>query len=98
MSDPNDPFGENTFEDVFRSMERVDKAESYLVSSIDESKNIYDKIGRESKILIYDLFGKLVGNDSTLPILYEHLYKGTYFITVKEGNNIVKIYKIYIEK
>jgi len=98
MSDPNDPFGENTFEDVYRAMETIEKAESYVVSSVNEGINVYDKIGRESKVLIYDLFGKLVGNENTLPIMYQHLVKGTYFITVKVGNNVLKIYKIYIEK
>ncbi|MCB0701252.1 MAG: hypothetical protein KDC55_00960 [Ignavibacteriae bacterium] len=98
MSDPNDPFGVNTFEDVYRSMEVVDKAESYVVSSVNDGVNVYDKIGRESEVLIYDLFGKLVGNENTLPILYQHLVKGTYFITVKEGNQVLRIYKIYVEK
>ena len=79
-------------------MEVVDRAESYVVSSVNDGVNLYDKIGRESEVLIYDLFGKLVGNENTLPILYQHLVKGTYFITVKEGNHVLRIYKIYLEK
>lgn len=96
--DPNNPFGENSFEEVFRSMELISKAESLVITSVEEGKLLSDNIDTNVELLIYDIYGKIVGNRNTLSIVYEHLNRGTYFINVKNKENVLKIYKIYIEK
>lgn len=97
-ADPNNPFGENSFEKIYLSMEEMNKGETLVISSVNSIENLKSKFISGKEIAIYDLFGKAVGNTDTVDRIYDNLDSGIYFILDKEGDNILKIIKIFVQK
>lgn len=95
---PNDLYGQNSFERFYSTMEGMKKGESYVVSSTNEAKSINTKIHSDNEAIIYDLMGNALGKRRALDYMYDYLDRGVYFILEKNKDEVLRIIKVYIEK
>lgn len=95
---PNDLYGQNSFERFYSTMEGMKKGESYVVSSTYEAKSINTKIHSNNEAVIYDLMGNALGKRRALDYMYDYLDRGVYFILEKNKDEVLRIIKVYIEK
>lgn len=97
-ADPNNPFGENSLERIYLTMENMDKGETFVLTSIKSIETLKSKFIFGNDIVIYDLFGKSVGNTNMIDRIYDNLNNGIYFIVDKDKDNILKIIKVFVQK
>lgn len=97
-ADPDNPFGENSFDRLYLSMEKMNRGETLVISSAKNIINMKSKFISGDDIIIYDLFGKVVGDTKSIDKIYENYERGIYFIVDRDEGNVLKIIKILVEK